>query len=126
MVGNVDIINGEGMVPKVSVQIQKHVLLVDCIVLPVKGVDLILGVQWMQHLGPILLNYQDLTIQFNWYQETIRLQGERNMTRPPMSLNYYRKVQDDDFIASMFHIALLANMISNHVMFILEKRTWLL
>ena len=37
---------------------------VDLYVLPIAGANVILGIQWLQSLGPVLADYNTLTIQF--------------------------------------------------------------
>ena len=45
-------------------------------VLPLCGVDLVLGVQWLKSLGPVLTDYVDLTMKFKHHNRTIELHGE--------------------------------------------------
>ena len=64
MVGKGSTFQCEGMCSAIPVRIQKHVFLMDFFVLPIQGADLVLEVQWLQLLGPILLDYQNLTMEF--------------------------------------------------------------
>lgn len=48
----------------------------DFYVIPLYGAELVLGVQWLQLLAPIVMDYQHLAMQFEWTNETIQLQGE--------------------------------------------------
>ena len=73
MVGNEATFQCEGMCAAVPVRIQKHVCLVDFFVLSIQGADLVLGVQLLQLLGPILLDYLNLIMEFTWEQQAIRL-----------------------------------------------------
>ena len=77
MVGNGDVMRCKGMCTAVPIQIQQKVFLVDFYILPIQGVDMVLGVQWLQLLGSIVIDYQKLTMQFNWDNKIISLQGER-------------------------------------------------
>ena len=36
----------------------------DFLVLPLRGCDLVLGVQWLKDLGPIVWNFETLVMQF--------------------------------------------------------------
>ena len=49
----------------------------DCYILPIQGAEVVLGVQWLLLFGPVLLDYQKLTMEFSWQNETIQLQGEQ-------------------------------------------------
>ncbi|XP_058782994.1 uncharacterized protein LOC131657638 [Vicia villosa] len=48
---------------------------VDFFVLPISGAELVLGVQWLKTLGPILTDYNTLTMKFIINNQTILLQG---------------------------------------------------
>ena len=65
-----------------------------------------LGVQWLQLLGPILMDYQKLTMQFSWENETIQLQGIKQVSQQ-MSMNQFRKMHHKGTTSSMFQITLL-------------------
>ena len=71
MVGNGDTLKCEGMCAAIPIQIQKSVFLMDFYSLPIQGAEVMLGVQWLQLLGPILLDYQKLTMEFSWQNEKI-------------------------------------------------------
>lgn len=47
------------------IMIQGHLFEIDLFILPVKGPDVILGVQWLQDLGDITQNFHHLTMRFN-------------------------------------------------------------
>ncbi|XP_061370333.1 uncharacterized protein LOC133313043 [Gastrolobium bilobum] len=107
MVGNGQTMKCEGFCPAVPVQIQKHVFLVDFYILPIQGADMVLGVQWLQILGPIVLDYTHFTMQFSWQGETIKLQGDKHTG--PISLNQFRKIQHTGQIASLYQLTLLSS-----------------
>ncbi|KAG6391199.1 hypothetical protein SASPL_148952 [Salvia splendens] len=58
---------------------------IDLFLLQVEGPDVILGVQWLQDLGKVLLDFRDLTMEFNWKQSPVKLKGE---DRPPKRISY--------------------------------------
>ena len=39
------------------------------------GADLIFGVEWLKHMGPITTEYSSLTMSFNWGNELVKLRG---------------------------------------------------
>ena len=49
-----------------KVALQKQYFTLDCYVLKLKGVDLVLGVEWLQTSGPITMNYKDLIMQISY------------------------------------------------------------
>ena len=60
-VGNGEELQCNQVCMDVSVQIQKHDFKVDFHVLPIRGADVVLEVQWLKFLGPILTDYTTLT-----------------------------------------------------------------
>ena len=81
MVGNGEILKCEGLCLAIPVQIQKHVFLVHFYVLPIQGAYVVLGVQWLQLLGLILVDYQWLTMDFDWENMHIHFQRERHSSQ---------------------------------------------
>lgn len=50
----------------------------DVLLLPLGGCDLVLGVQWLSSLGPILWNFKELTMQFQYLGEKVMLRGSQD------------------------------------------------
>ena len=106
MVGNGETLTCEGMCVAVPIESQKRIFLVDFYVLLIQGAEVVLGVQWLQLLGPVLLDYQNLTMEFSWHNEKIHLKGEQNGSSQ-VSLNQLRKMHSRGVISSMFQITLI-------------------
>lgn len=70
MVGNGDEIDCLEVCGDVLVQVQGHKFIVYFHVLPFCGADLVLGVQWLKSLGPVLMDYIDLTMKFMHHVES--------------------------------------------------------
>ena len=47
----------------------------DFLILPLQGCDLVLGVKWLKTLGPIVWDFQALTMRFTIGQKKVTLQG---------------------------------------------------
>ena len=62
-------------------------------------------------LGPIVLDYQKLTMEFSWQDKKIHLQGEQHGSQQ-ISMNQLRKLQTEGVVSSMFQITLLKEEIS--------------
>lgn len=56
---------------------------VDLLLLPIYGVDLVLGLQWLSSLGPVVFDYRNLLMELGYQGTRIRLNG---LTQP--ALNY--------------------------------------
>ncbi|XP_042946164.1 uncharacterized protein LOC122279545 [Carya illinoinensis] len=72
-VANGELVDSEGKVKGVQVGIQGVEFLLDMYVLVLAGCDMVLGVQWLQGLGPILWNFKELTMQFTYQQAVVIL-----------------------------------------------------
>ena len=38
----------------------------DLLIFPILGADVVLGIQWLELLGPVVINYKLLTVDFQW------------------------------------------------------------
>lgn len=47
---------------------------VDLYVLPLRGLDIVLGVQWLEKLGKVMTDYKEGTMQFAWGDGSVTLQ----------------------------------------------------
>ncbi|RVW93094.1 Retrovirus-related Pol polyprotein from transposon 17.6 [Vitis vinifera] len=59
--------------------------------LPLTGLDLVLGVQWLEQLGTIVCNWKKLTMEFQWENQTHKLQGTNTQTIQVASLKAVSK-----------------------------------
>lgn len=76
----VQIANGErlkcqGRFDKVVVNIQGTEFYLTLFSLPLSGLDLVLGIQWLEMLGSVVCNWKQLTMEFIWDNQVRRLQG---------------------------------------------------
>jgi hypothetical protein len=60
---------------KVKLQIQHFNLESKLYTVPLGGVDVVLGVQWLQTLGTYSVNHQEHFIQFKWQGQSYKLDG---------------------------------------------------
>ena len=57
-----------------------------------------------------MVDYQKLTMEFDWEGKHIQLQGEKQLSQQ-VSMNQLRKLHHTWAIASMFHITMMTNQI---------------
>ena len=88
----------------VSVQIQKHDFKVDFHVLPIRGANIVLGVQWLKSLGPVLTDYTTLTMKFIYDGKLIELTGDRDTSIDQISPSQLRHLVDTGNTSTYFHI----------------------
>lgn len=66
---SVKVANGEtlvstGVCKGLIINIQGHKFKLDCLLLPLVGYNLVLGVQWLKELGPINCDFLNLSMSF--------------------------------------------------------------
>ena len=44
--------------------------------LPIQGADVVLGIQWLELLGPVITNYKLLIMEFQWKGKVVQLVRE--------------------------------------------------
>ncbi|KAH9696914.1 hypothetical protein KPL71_023390 [Citrus sinensis] len=65
----------QGMFEKVQILIQNIPFSLTVYSLPITGLDMVLGIQWLETLGSVVCNWKDLTMEFEWEDKKQRLQG---------------------------------------------------
>ena len=68
----------EGKCVDVLVQIRDLQFVITFYILPTQGADMVLGVQWLQSLGPITIDYSALSMVFSHNHKMVSLKGETN------------------------------------------------
>jgi len=68
-------------VQTVSLKIQHILISVDLYVIPLAGVDIVLGVQWLAQLGKVLFDYTQQTVEFTLAGQPVRLAMQLVATR---------------------------------------------
>lgn len=77
LVGDGNALPVEGMINDLEVQIQNHKFTFYVYLLPIVGVDIILGANWLAILGAHITHYSNMTLEFCYNKEFIILKGER-------------------------------------------------
>ena len=80
MIGNGNFLHAEGIIWCVPLQIQDHMVQFPASVLPVSGVDIILGVAWLATLGSRIADYRSSSIKFYHGDKFITLHDESSLT----------------------------------------------
>ncbi|GAV74635.1 RVP_2 domain-containing protein [Cephalotus follicularis] len=84
-VGNGETLHYFGHYSKVSVLLQQQIFEIDLYVIHLQGADLVLGVQWLELLGPVTTDYKALTMDFTWRGFSVHLQGDLVATAATIS-----------------------------------------
>jgi hypothetical protein len=77
---NVRVTNGgplkcQGRFENVHITLQGIPFVLTLYALPLVGLDLVEGVHWLEQLGTVVCNWKQLTLEFQWRNETHKLQG---------------------------------------------------
>lgn len=65
-IGNGQCMHCSSVCHEVNLRINSIVFVVNLFVTPFHEVDIVLGVDWLNHLGPITFSYERMTIFFNY------------------------------------------------------------
>jgi hypothetical protein len=80
MIVNGGTINCSGKCNKINLTMGEYVMNSPMIVIPMGGLDVVLGIQWLQSLGTVAFNFQALFMKFTLEGKEIELRG---ITRKP-------------------------------------------
>ncbi|CAA0831017.1 Unknown protein, partial [Striga hermonthica] len=84
-----------GKYSNLPIQLQSITMSLDCYIFPLGGIDIILGVAWLQTLGDIKANWTKMSIEFLRDNEEICLLGDPLLSRAPISLSSLQQMDDD-------------------------------
>ncbi|CAL1394368.1 unnamed protein product [Linum trigynum] len=59
----------------VTLLVQGSTITVSLFILPIRGLDMVLGVQWLEDLGPVTCDWKTLCMKFKWRDKDYCLQG---------------------------------------------------
>lgn len=74
-------VKGIGRCHKVPVQIQNLELQTECYTLPLSGMDMVLGVEWLMQLGTYATNLEEQFMEFKWQGRNYKLYVLRSLHR---------------------------------------------
>ncbi|KAA8524177.1 hypothetical protein F0562_010393 [Nyssa sinensis] len=75
----------------VRLEIQGFSFAVTLFSLPLQGLDVVLGVQWLVELGPVLRDWRNLTMRFNWRGESRELHGQKDSSSTEITVQSLEK-----------------------------------
>ena len=79
--------NCSGKFHNINLDLGEYVLNSTMIAIPMGGVDVIVGVQWLQTLGKVAFNFQKLFMKFSWEGKEYELHGIIGKPRKVISSN---------------------------------------
>ncbi|KAJ0092522.1 hypothetical protein Patl1_25459 [Pistacia atlantica] len=70
--------------------------------LRLQGADVVLGVHWLETLGPIITNYAEITMAFQWEDRKVVLHGDPNLCARAVSPSQFHKLMAHNNVSSCF------------------------
>ena len=92
MVSNGGTINCCGKCHNIKLSTGKIVLNSPMFSIPMGGVDVVIGVQWLQSLGTIAFNFQEIFLKFFWEGKEVELRGITGKPRNIINYNVMTKL----------------------------------
>lgn len=89
---------------QVAITIQGAVITQDIFVLTMEGANVVLGVQWLETLGVVKTDYKNLSLEFNYGEKVVKLQGSSQLANSGVSNQGLRRMMAKKQIAYYFHV----------------------
>jgi len=83
---------------------------VDLYTLPLSGAEIVLGVQWLTTLGPMLIDYEQLTMKFIKEGKLVELKGQHRTTPQEATIRQMKRMIATNGIAEYFRLHLLPSI----------------
>lgn len=90
----------------VNTSIQDITFTVDLHILPLSGANVVLGVQWLKSLGPILIDYNALSMKFFHNNRIVELKGDVESTLHLLTPPQFRRLLRKEGVSAYFHISI--------------------
>lgn len=90
--------------PDTLLRIQGHDIRVQFHVLHLCEADLVLGVEWLKSLGPVLTDYNELTMKFTHDGRIVELKGDHNNGVGSISVHQLRCLVQTNKVSEFFHL----------------------
>lgn len=101
-VGNGNLLSTMGFIEDLPVAVQGNTLHIPVYLLPISGVDLVLGVPWLQTLGPHIADYNALSLKFYLKDTFVTLYGEKPKSPSPAQFHHIKRLHHTQSIDSAF------------------------
>lgn len=89
----------QGKYSNLPITIGSETLCVDCLLFPLGGVDIILGVPWLASLGDVIANWKSMFLSFTRDGPNIRFNGDPPLARSEISTRGPEKLHEVDHCA---------------------------
>lgn len=104
LVGNGEELISTKVCKGVQLETQGHTFTMDLYVLNLSGPDVVLGTPWLKGLGPVIMDYASLTMQFTVGLDSITLKGETGPIPTSISYRQLKKLTTHDPSTQLFSL----------------------
>ncbi|XP_024024277.1 uncharacterized protein LOC112092413 [Morus notabilis] len=88
----------------VALDLQGNSFVVDLYVLPIWGLDVVLGMQWLRTLGPCIHDHDKLTMEFQWKGKTVRLAGSSDLPTRQLTFTQFSALIHGGAVSSVYRV----------------------
>ncbi|GJS33671.1 retrotransposon-related protein [Tanacetum coccineum] len=108
-IGNEESLLCENCCPQVTLSMQGLSMEFDLYVLPMKGPDVVLGIQWLQKLGKVTHDYAQQTMEFTLVNTSYTLKGEETLRMKRISLHHMQALLGTEDVYGVYELHKVAN-----------------
>nr|GEW61723.1 retrotransposon-related protein [Tanacetum cinerariifolium] len=101
-IGSGESLSCENVCSQVTLCMQGLAIEVDLYVLPMKGYDLVLGIQWMQKLGKVMHDYAQQTMEFTLVNTKYALKDDESLCMKWISLHCIQALLDTEDVYGVY------------------------
>ncbi|KAK8957341.1 hypothetical protein KSP39_PZI000693 [Platanthera zijinensis] len=91
----------EGVLKGVELRLQGYVCRTDVYLLPIRGSDMVLGVQWLRQLKRVTTDWEKMTLEFSYLGTEHCLQGIRTSPLKEISLRSLQRIEEEGSVMAM-------------------------
>lgn len=104
MVGNGAMLTCDQVCPDTQVSIQGHTFTISFHLLPISGVDAVLGIDWLKGLGPVTTDYAEFVMHFQHSGHDISLKADVGLGPEPTSANQLKRLLQTGSISEFYQL----------------------
>jgi len=97
-------INVDGKISKFTWNLQTTTFQSDILLIPLQGIDMVLGVQWLETLGRISWEFKELEMKFKYNNQKVLLRGIREGSVRDVKAQKLRKLDDDQVQIALLYV----------------------
>lgn len=107
LIGNGEELPCSFLCKNVDLCLDGQLFTVDLFVIPLNGAELVLGVQWLKTLGPVLTDYNNLTMSFTMNNQTIKISGSPKPSPTEASMHQLKRLASTQSLDTILQFHLL-------------------